>query len=64
MMNWINQLLSKVRGLQKIPGEDAYESYLAHWQSCHQQAEEKPLDRKAFFKKELERKWNGVNRCC
>jgi len=23
-----------------------------------------PLDRKAFFKQQQERKWNGIKRCC
>lgn len=63
-MNWIDPLLLKLKALGQNPQEDAYARYLEHWQSCHQQAEDKPLDRKAFFKSELERKWSGVNRCC
>lgn len=45
--------------------DDAYDRYLAHWQTVHAQENEYPLDRKTFFKQELERKWGkGVNRCC
>ena len=46
-----------------LTGDDAYERYLAHWHT-HHNGEGMPLDRKAFFKAEQERKWNGVRRCC
>lgn len=50
--------------LREISGDDAYERYLAHWHEHHAQEQQAPLSRKAFFKQEMERKWNGVRRCC
>lgn len=50
--------------LRRASGDDAYERYLAHWQACHAQEGAEPLSRKAFFRAEQERKWNGVRRCC
>ena len=50
--------------LRSISGDDAYERYLEHWQAHHASESEHPLERKAFFKAEQERKWNGVRRCC
>ena len=52
------------RGLRQLSGDDAYERYLQHWQAHHADAGGAPLDRRAFFRSELERKWNGVRRCC
>ena len=49
--------------LRTVTGDDAYERYLAHWRTQHA-GEGSPLDRKAFFRSELERKWNGIKRCC
>jgi len=49
--------------LRTVTGDDAYERYLAHW-SAHHAGEDSPLDRKAFFRAEQERKWNGIKRCC
>ena len=49
--------------LRTVTGDDAYERYLAHWRAQHA-GEAVPLDRKAFFRAELERKWNGIKRCC
>ena len=49
--------------LRALSGDDAYERYLAHWHTQHTD-EGAPLDRKAFFKAEQERKWNGIKRCC
>jgi uncharacterized short protein YbdD (DUF466 family) len=51
------------RALRAVSGDDAYERYLAHWRAHHAGAGE-PLDRRAFFKAEQERKWNGIKRCC
>lgn len=50
--------------LRRASGDDAYERYLAHWQARHAQEGAEPLSRKAFFRAEQERKWNGVRRCC
>jgi uncharacterized short protein YbdD (DUF466 family) len=49
--------------LRALSGDDAYERYLAHWSTQHSD-EGTPLDRKAFFRAEQERKWNGIKRCC
>ncbi|MGB7933546.1 MAG: YbdD/YjiX family protein [Gammaproteobacteria bacterium] len=49
--------------LRTVTGDDAYERYLAHWHG-HHAGEGAPLDRKAFFRAEQERKWNGIKRCC
>jgi uncharacterized short protein YbdD (DUF466 family) len=52
------------QGLRRMIGEDAYDRYLAHWRTHAHHAGERPLDRKAFYAQSLERKWNGVRRCC
>jgi uncharacterized short protein YbdD (DUF466 family) len=49
--------------LRAVSGDNAYECYLAHWRA-HHAGEGEPLDRRAFFKAEQERKWNGIRRCC
>jgi uncharacterized short protein YbdD (DUF466 family) len=51
------------RALRAASGDDAYERYLAHWRA-HHAGEGEPPDRKAFFRAEQERKWNGIKRCC
>ena len=48
--------------LRQATGDDAYERYLRHQALAH--PDEAPLDRKSFFQREQERKWNGVKRCC
>ncbi|NNM82675.1 MAG: YbdD/YjiX family protein [Burkholderiales bacterium] len=48
--------------IRRLSGDDAYERYLAHLKSFHPDRE--PLDRKAFFREEMDRKWTGVRRCC
>jgi uncharacterized short protein YbdD (DUF466 family) len=45
-------------------GDDAYERYLAHWRAHHALEEAQPPSRREFFRSELERRWNGVKRCC
>jgi uncharacterized short protein YbdD (DUF466 family) len=52
------------QGLRRVSGEDAYDRYLAHWHTHTHPAGERPLDRKTFYAQSLERKWNGVRRCC
>lgn len=52
-----------IRFIREITGDDAYERYLEHWQNHHAQ-EGEPQTRATFFKAEMERKWNGVKRCC
>ena len=57
---------SKLKGvwvaIRRLSGDDAYERYLRHQRLAH--PEQPPLDRRAFFRQEQERKWNGVRRCC
>ncbi len=48
--------------LRQLSGDDAYERYLRHQARAH--PGEELLDRKSFFQREQERKWNGVKRCC
>ena len=48
--------------MRRLSGDDAYECYLVH--HAHAHANERPLSRKEFFKREQERKWGGVRRCC
>jgi len=61
----IGSMLRKLwRGLRALSGEDAYERYLSHWEAHHAQEGKEPLTRQGFFKAELERKWQGVKRCC
>ncbi len=49
---------------RRLSGDDAYERYLEHWRTRHAAEGGQPLSRRAFFKAEQERKWNGVRRCC
>lgn len=56
-------LFGKVwRYIRRLSGDDAYERYLAHHAAAH--AGEPPLSRKEYFKREQERKWGGIRRCC
>jgi len=54
--------------LRRLSGDDAYERYLKYFAEHHlsdcSHGCEKPLSRKAFFKKWQDEKWNGVKRCC
>ena len=50
------------RFVRRLSGDDAYERYLTHHAQAH--ADETPLSPKEFFKQEVDRKWNGVRRCC
>ena len=52
------------QGIRRLSGEDAYERYLAHWRDHHGEEDRVPLDRKAFYRQLVERKWNGIKRCC
>ncbi|MBU3693794.1 MAG: YbdD/YjiX family protein [Rhodocyclaceae bacterium] len=52
-------LLDTVRALT---GDDAYERYLARHQALHPQLPAlSPAD---FYASEIERRYNGVTRCC
>jgi uncharacterized short protein YbdD (DUF466 family) len=48
--------------VRHLSGDDAYERYLAHHAAVHHG--EPRLSRTAFFRREQERQWNGVRRCC
>jgi uncharacterized short protein YbdD (DUF466 family) len=48
--------------LRELAGDDAYERYCAHQARCHPGGA--TLDRHAFYRQELERRWSGVSRCC
>ena len=52
------------RALRTATGDDAYERYVAHWRNHHRDDAAAPLDRRAFFREEQRRKWEGVRRCC
>lgn len=63
-MPWTTPLKYAWRWLRSASGDDAYERYLLHWHEKHAADGGQPLSRKAFFRAELDRKWNGVRRCC
>ena len=50
------------RTLRTMTGDDAYEKYLEH--HGHHHGSEPPLDRRAFYLKNQQKKWTGINRCC
>jgi len=50
------------RQLRSVIENDSYERYLHHHATAHSNMP--PMDRRSFYLKELERKWNGVRRCC
>lgn len=56
------QINNAWRFVRRVSGDDAYDRYLHH--QAHAHPGEKPLNRKAFFKREQDRKWEGVRRCC
>ena len=48
--------------VRTLTRDDAYERYLKHHSKAH--AGTRPLDRRAFYLNEQQRKWTGVSRCC
>ncbi len=50
------------RVLRTLAGDDAYERYCAHHRYHH--ANDRLLDRRAFYLRDQQAKWNGVKRCC
>jgi len=57
------QLLAQCwRILRELAGDDAYERYREHHKSHH--ACEPLLDRRAYYIKNQQEKWSGINRCC
>jgi len=50
------------RFIRSLATDDAYERYLEHHHQEHPDAP--PLERRAFYLHEQQRKWTGVQRCC
>ena len=50
--------------IRTISGDDAYDIYLNHYQSCEKHQKKEPLSRQQYYLKKLEEKWSGINRCC
>ena len=50
--------------IRTISGDDAYDIYLIHHQSCEKHKKEEPLSRQQYYIKKLEEKLSGINRCC
>lgn len=48
--------------VRRLSGDDAYERYLNHHRTAHPGV--RPLTRGVWFRREQEREWNGVRRCC
>jgi uncharacterized short protein YbdD (DUF466 family) len=48
--------------VRRVTGDDAYDRYLAHHRAVH--PERAPLPRREWFRREQERAWGGVRRCC
>lgn len=59
MKAWLNACWSFLRTLAT---DDAYERYLAHRAEMHPNSE--LLDRRAFYLRQQQHKWSGVQRCC
>lgn len=55
------RLLGAWRFLRALTTDDAYEHYLDHHCQAH---DGPPLTRRAFYLREQQRKWSGVQRCC
>jgi uncharacterized short protein YbdD (DUF466 family) len=49
-------------GLRALSGDDAYERYVRHRQARH--PGEPVLDRSAFYRAELDRRFRQASRCC
>lgn len=57
------QLSALWRSIRTATGDDAYERYLEH-RRTHHTGDGPPLSRKAFYRAEMQRRWEGVRRCC
>ena len=49
--------------LRRLTGDDAYERYLEHYHKAHGD-NCTPLERTDFHRRETDRKWSGIKRCC
>ena len=52
------------QGIRQLSGDDAYERYLQHFATHHQNTNENPLSKQEFFKRWQDGLWEGVKRCC
>lgn len=59
MKQFLSAGLSLLRG---VTGDDAYDKYVAHLKRT--QPDQRPMSAEAFFRAQLEQKWNCVNGCC
>lgn len=59
MKQFLSAGLSLLRG---VTGDDAYDRYIDHMKLT--QPQEEPMSAEAFFRAQLEQKWNCVNGCC
>lgn len=57
-----HRLASLWKFLRELATDDSYERYLAHHATAH--PHRAPLDRRAFYLTQQQRKWTGVSRCC
>jgi uncharacterized short protein YbdD (DUF466 family) len=48
--------------LRRLSGDDAYERFVAH--RCALHPGEPVPSRREFWRSEVDRKWQGVTRCC
>jgi uncharacterized short protein YbdD (DUF466 family) len=58
----VSALRALWRWLRAVSGDDAYERYVRHCGQKHPGGT--VLSRGAFYAAELQRKWDGINRCC
>jgi uncharacterized short protein YbdD (DUF466 family) len=62
-MNVFSKARNAWRTLRAATGDDTYERYLEHFRE-HHAAAGTPLSRREFCAREMDRKWDGVRRCC
>jgi uncharacterized short protein YbdD (DUF466 family) len=59
----MSRLMAGLGGLWAwLNGDLAYHRYLAHHRQAH--PAEMPKSRQAFYLTAIERRYNGINRCC
>ena len=56
------KLKSIWQAIRQLSGDDGYERYLAHHAAAHPDVS--PLSRGAWFVRQQQQHWSGVNRCC
>ncbi|HMN45298.1 MAG TPA: YbdD/YjiX family protein [Povalibacter sp.] len=56
------RLQSFWRFVRELATDDAYERYLQHHRHTHEDCA--PLGRRAFYLRQQQNKWSGVQRCC